>query len=80
MKRFFCTVLACLIFMLCFTACGKKDDNKDGPIAIIVPSASHGWMAGISYFAKQKCEELNLKEGSGYKLLTSAMLMSKQSD
>lgn len=72
MKRFFCTVLACLIFMLCFTACGKKDDNKDGPIAIIVPSASHGWMAGISYFAKQKCEELNLKEGSGYKLLTSA--------
>ena len=37
-----------VIFTLSFTACGKKNNNKDGPIAIIVPSASHGWMAGIT--------------------------------
>ena len=70
MKKIICAILIGMIFMLSFTACAKKDNDKDGPIAIIVPSASHGWMAGIAYFAKQKCEELNLSEGDGYKLLT----------
>lgn len=72
MKKIICAILIGMIFMLSFTACAKKDEDKGGPIAIIVPSASHGWMAGIAYFAKQKCEELNLSEGDGYKLLTSS--------
>ncbi|MDR1539349.1 MAG: ABC transporter substrate-binding protein [Clostridiales bacterium] len=42
------------------------------PIAIIIPSADHGWMAGVAYFAQQKVKELGLSEGTGYKLLTSA--------
>lgn len=46
--------------------------NPDGPIAIIVPAAEHGWMAGIAYFAEQKCKEMGLEEGTGYKLVTSA--------
>lgn len=47
------------------------EENK-GPIAIIVPAADHGWLAGVSYFAEQKCKELGLAEGTGYKLVTSA--------
>ena len=46
--------------------------NPDGPIAIVVPAAEHGWMAGIAYFAEQKCKEMGLEEGTGYKLVTSA--------
>lgn len=43
-----------------------------GPIAIIVPSADHGWTAGIAYYAQQKVQQLGLAEGTDYKLLTSA--------
>lgn len=46
--------------------------NPNGPIAIVVPAAEHGWMAGIAYFAEQKCKEMGLEEGTGYKLVTSA--------
>ncbi len=43
-----------------------------GPIAIVVPSGDHGWTAALSYYAQQKCKELGLSEGTGYKLVTSA--------
>lgn len=43
-----------------------------GPIAIIIPSADHGWMAGVAYYAQQKVAELGLAEGTGYRILTSA--------
>lgn len=50
----------------------QDNQNKSGPIAIVVPAAEHGWMAGIAYFAEQKCKELGLNEGDGYKLVTSS--------
>ncbi len=43
-----------------------------GPIAIVVPSGDHGWTAALAYYAQQKCKELGLSEGTGYKLVTSA--------
>lgn len=43
-----------------------------GPIAILIPSADHGWLAGAAYYAQQKVQEMGLAEGDGYKLLTSA--------
>lgn len=49
-----------------------SETNTDGPIAIIIPSADHGWMAGTAYYAQKAVEELGLEEGAGYKLLTSA--------
>ena len=50
----------------------NNENTSSGPIAVVVPSADHGWMAGIAYFAEQKCKEMGLENGSGYKLLTSA--------
>lgn len=50
----------------------EQPEAPAGPIAIIVPAADHGWLAGVSYFAEQKCKELGLAEGTGYKLVTSA--------
>ena len=46
----------------------EQPEAPAGPIAIIVPAADHGWLAGVSYFAEQKCKELGLAEGTGYKL------------
>lgn len=45
---------------------------ETAPIAVIVPSADHGWMAAVAYYAQQTVKELGLEEGTGYKLLTSA--------
>lgn len=83
MKKFFALFLSCIMCVSVLAGCGNKENSSSsvnsgasqelsGPIAIIIPSASHGWMAGISYFAEQKCKELNLDEGKGYKLMTSA--------
>ena len=44
--------------------------NGDSVIAIIVPAADHGWLAGVAYFAEQKCAELGLSKDN-YRLLTS---------
>lgn len=43
-----------------------------GPIGIVVPSGDHGWTAALAYYAQQKCKDLGLSEGTGYKLVTSA--------
>ncbi|MCI1954935.1 MAG: ABC transporter substrate-binding protein [Oscillospiraceae bacterium] len=43
-----------------------------GPIGIVVPSADHGWTAALAYYSQQKCKDLGLTEGSGYKLFTAA--------
>ncbi|TCL77017.1 monosaccharide ABC transporter substrate-binding protein (CUT2 family) [Hydrogenispora ethanolica] len=69
MKKIIGLMMICvMIFAMTFT--GYAAPN--GPIGIVVPSADHGWMAAVSYFARQKALQLGLKEGIGYKLVTSA--------
>ena len=55
-------------------------NTADGLIGIAVPSADHGWTAGAAYYAQQKCEELGLKEGEDYKLLTSDNVNDQAND
>lgn len=58
----------------------SKEKEGDGIIGIALPSADHGWMAGCIYYAQQKVEELGLKEGSGYKILTSENVNDQAND
>lgn len=39
-------------------------------VGILAPAATHGWVAGVSYYAEQRCKEL--ADSVEYKLLTSA--------
>lgn len=41
--------------------------TMDGKLGIIVLEADHGWLAGVSYYAEQRCEELGLD----YQIYTS---------
>lgn len=43
-----------------------------GMIGVVLPAADHGWLSATSYFAQQKMKALGLKEGTGYKIVTSA--------
>lgn len=55
-------------------------NTDDGMIGIAIPSADHGWMAGVAYYAQQKCDELGLVEGTDYKLLTSDNVNDQAND
>ena len=50
-------------------ASADTTDTKpmEGKLGIIVLEADHGWLAGVSYYAEQKCEEL----GIDYQIYTS---------
>jgi len=43
-----------------------------GMIGVVLPAADHGWLSATAYFAQQKMKELGLKEGTGYKIVTSS--------
>lgn len=58
----------------------EAPEATGGLIGISVPSADHGWMAGVIYYAQQKVDELGLAEGTGYKILTSENVNDQAND
>ncbi|MDD3362728.1 MAG: substrate-binding domain-containing protein [Hespellia sp.] len=62
------------------TAGSAASTESSGLIGISIPSADHGWTAGAAYYAQQKVEELGLKEGTGYKILTSDSVNDQAND
>ncbi|MGI6777894.1 MAG: substrate-binding domain-containing protein [Acetivibrionales bacterium] len=59
-KRFIAALLAAALFggsMLGFTGCSKGASKKE--IAIMVPSADHGWTGAVLTYAQDKAKELN---------------------
>ena len=70
MKKLFALILA-LAMLLTLCACGaKKDDGKDKElkIGIAAPDVTHGWVAGVAYYAEKYCKDNNLN----YKTVTSS--------
>lgn len=59
---------------------GKALNTTDGLIGISVPSADHGWTAGVAYYAEQKCKKLGLEDGTGYRLLTADSVNDQAND
>lgn len=49
------------------TEAAAKGKAMEGKLGIIVLEADHGWLAGVSYYAEQKCKEL----GIDYQIYTS---------
>ncbi len=40
-------------------------------VGVLAPAVTHGWVAGVAYYAQQRCDELADKGEIEYKLLTS---------
>ncbi|MDF2568215.1 MAG: LacI family transcriptional regulator [Oscillospiraceae bacterium] len=78
MKKILGIVLSLVLTMSVFAGCSPSgtsstsSSSSKGPIAIVVPSGDHGWTAALSYYAQQKCKDLGLAEGTGYKIVTSS--------
>lgn len=71
MKKIISILLLCVF--LCTALCGcaenGKDEKSDGyKIGIAAPDVTHGWVAGVAYYAEKYCNE----QGITYKITTSA--------
>lgn len=47
----------------------EETDQPDQTLAVVIPAAEHGWLAGVAYYAEQKADELGLED---YKIVTSS--------
>ena len=66
MKKFLAMMLAlCMIFAMCATASAEEPAIKVG---IAAPDVTHGWVAGVAYYAEKYCVDNGLE----YKVHTSA--------
>ena len=68
MKKVFSAILACLLLCFAFTGCAGKENGEEIRIGIAAPNVTHGWIAGVAYYAEKACKEQNLT----YKITTSA--------
>ncbi len=76
MKKIVSVLLVVILILCAFSGCGKgKAEKSDIKIGLAAPSVTHGWVAGVSYYAEKYCKA----NGIEYKLTVSddAEAMSK---
>lgn len=80
MKRILSVLLALALVCACFAACSDGNNNPSSKaeapgetyrIGVLAPAVTHGWVAGVAYYAEQRCKELVDAGQIEYKLLTS---------
>lgn len=68
MKKVVSLLLVFVMILCLFAGCGDKKKTVDVKIGLAAPSATHGWVAGVAYYAEKYCKE----HGIEYMLTTSA--------
>ena len=73
MKKLIALLLV-LAMALSLAACGAKEEApkaeaaKTVKVGIVAPDVTHGWVAGVAYYAEKYCQDNGLE----YKVHTSA--------
>lgn len=75
LKKLFGGLLVTSIAVLALAGCGSGSDNgtddsaaggteisgaDSETLAVVIPAAEHGWLAGVAYYAEQKADDLGL--------------------
>lgn len=60
MKKIIAIALA-LVMVFGLVACGNKTDEKTVKVGIAAPDVTHGWVAGVAYYAEKYCKDNNLE-------------------
>ena len=71
MKKIIAVLLTCVLFCTAFCACGGNNTpgkSNNIKIGIAAPDVTHGWVAGVAYYAEKYCND----RGLTYKISTSA--------
>lgn len=84
MKKIISLVLALALICACFVGCGDTASTgstastastatgEKYKIGVLSPAVTHGWVAGVTYYAEQRCKELADAGEIEYKVLTSS--------
>lgn len=69
-RRFLVLFLALVLTVSAFCGCVKEEKNKQVSvkIGIAAPDATHGWVAGVAYYAEKYCKDKKID----YKLTVSS--------
>ena len=67
MKKIIALVLA-LVMILSFAAFAVAEDAPNVKVGIAAPDVTHGWVAGVAYYAEKYCKDNNLE----YQITTSS--------
>ena len=69
MKKALVLMLACILVLSAFVGCaGKGEKSSDIKIGIAAPDVTHGWVAGVAYYAEKYCQEHDIT----YEITTSS--------
>lgn len=76
LKKMFGSVMVTTVAVLALAGCGSSTDggstdssasngtttsgSDSDTLAVVIPAAEHGWLAGVAYYAEQKADELGL--------------------
>ena len=67
MKKTLSALLCFIMILFLFSGCSKDSKAKKIKIGLAAPDVTHGWVAGVSYYAEKYCKE----NGIEYNLTTS---------
>ena len=68
MKKFL-SVLLTLVFCIGMVSCGGDKGPRKQRVGILAPAVTHGWVAGVAFYAENRCKELSGE--IDYKICTS---------
>lgn len=64
-----CLLAACMLLTcMTFVSCDAPEKSSTVKIGIAAPDVTHGWVAGVTYYAEQYCKNNNIT----YKITTSS--------
>ena len=61
-----------LVLLVAFLVIGASLFAAPHKIGILAPAVTHGWSAGVAYYAEQKCQELEAQGIVDYMIYTSS--------
>ncbi len=68
LKKTLSLILALVFALSAFCGCSSEKGEKSVKIGIAAPEVTHGWVAGVAYYAEKYCKE----QGIDYKITTSS--------
>ncbi len=57
MKKILAVLLSVVTIICLFSGCGESKKPTNIKIGLAAPDATHGWVAGVAYYAEKYCEE-----------------------
>ena len=72
MRRIAALLLGALVLLAALAGCQTKkpvaSEEETVKIGVVIPKEEQGWIAGMEYYARQRCEELAARGGVEYEL------------